>query len=92
MLQNARSPRQSIPLAGQSVIPGEGRPFLFSFCLVCESVHRNARCVGMVFASYFIGRLQPSTVSQISSSVLDLASPSISLVLQLEVKSRMAPL
>ena len=50
---NARSTRQSIPLAGQSVNPGEGRPF-FSFCFLWESVHRNARCVGMVFAAYFI--------------------------------------
>ena len=34
------------------------------------------------------GRLQHSTVSQHFSSVLDLASPSISLVLQSKVKSR----
>ena len=54
MLQNAWSTRQSIPLAGQSVNPGEGRVVLLSFCLLWESVHRNARCVGMVFAAYFI--------------------------------------
>ena len=72
--------------------PGEGRPLLFSFCLLWESVHKNARCAGMVLQLTLLGRLQYSTVNQLSSSILDLAFPSISLVLQLEVKSRMAPL
>ena len=94
MLQNARSRRQSIPLAGQSVHvnPGEGRPFLFSFSLFWESVHKNARCIGLGFAADFIW---PSGTQYCVPSFfcfLDLASPSISLVLQSEVKSRMAPL
>ena len=54
MLQNGRNRKQSILLAGQSVNPGEGRPFLFSLCLLQENVHRNARCVAMVYAAYFI--------------------------------------
>ena len=36
------------------VNPGEGHPFLFLFCLLLESVNRNARCAGMVSALYFI--------------------------------------
>ena len=36
------------------VNPGEGRPYLFLFCLLLESVNRNARCAGMVSAAYFI--------------------------------------
>ena len=67
--------------------PGEGSPFLFSFCLLWESVHRNARCVGMVLQLTLFGR----TVSQLSSSVLDLGSPSISFVLQSEVNCRIVP-
>ena len=36
------------------VNPGEGRPYLFLFCLLLESVNRNARYAGMVSAAYFI--------------------------------------
>ena len=39
-----------------------------------------------------LGRLQHSTVSQLSSSVFRFSFTSISLVLQSEVNSRMAPL
>ena len=36
------------------VNPGEGRRYLFLFCLLLESVNRNARCAGTVSAAYFI--------------------------------------
>ena len=52
--------------------PGEGRPFLFSFCLLRESVHRNARCA--VMATLF-GCLQHSTVYHVSSSVSRFSFP-----------------
>ena len=38
-------------------------------------MHRNARCVGIVFAAYFTGRLQHSTVNQLSSSVFRFSFP-----------------
>ena len=36
------------------VNPSEGRPYLFLFCLILESVNRNARCAGMVSSASFI--------------------------------------
>ena len=74
------------------VNPGEGRPYLFLFCLLLESVNRNARCAGMVSAAYFIWPTATQyCVPTFFFLFLDLASPSISLVLQPEVKSRMWP-
>ena len=73
------------------VNPGEGHPFLFSFCLFWESVHKNVRCAGMVVAAYLI--LPSATqycVPTFFLLFLDLAFSSISLVLQPEVKSRMS--
>ena len=93
MIQNAQSTRQSVSFPGQSVHVnrGEGRPFLFSFCLLLESVNRNPGA-GMVFAAYIIW---PTATQYCAPTFfllfLDLASPSISLVLQPDVKSRMRP-
>ena len=70
---------------------GEGRPFLFLFCLLLESMNRNP-CAGMVFATYIIWPTATQyCVPTFFLLFLDLASPSISLVLQPEVKSRMRP-
>ena len=55
-------------------------------------MHRNARYVEMVFAAYFIWPSATQYCEPTFFLFLDLASPSISLVLESDVKSRMAPL
>ena len=77
---------------GRSVCVSWRRSFIFVFVLpLWESMYRNVRCVRMLLQLTLSGCLQHSTVSLLSS-VFRFSFPSISLVLQSEVKSRMAPL